>query len=74
MEKIIVYPAEDWQAKALKIILRGMPIEVGSVPENGIEENENAELLAAMKAAEGEEPLTEKEQDDFIRWVNEQNS
>ncbi len=59
MEKLIVYPADEGQAKALKIILEGMRIEFGLVTEDGIEEVEDAELVAAMKEVEGEVPLSE---------------
>ncbi len=72
MEKLIVYPADEGQAKALKIILKGMRIEFGRVTEDGIEEVEDAELVAAMKEAEGEIPLSEKEQADFMKWIKEQ--
>ncbi len=72
MEKLIIYPTDEGQARALKIILKGMRIEYRSVRENGIEEIEDAELVDAMKAAEGEDPLTEKEHVEFMKWIKEQ--
>lgn len=71
MEKLIVYLADEGQAKALKIILKGMRIEYGSVTDEGIEEVEDAELVAAMKEAEKEAPMTEKEQAEFMKWIKE---
>lgn len=49
-----------------------MRIEYGSLTEDGIEEVEDAELVAAMKEAEGEIPLSEKEQAEFMKWIKEQ--
>lgn len=71
MEKLIVYPVDEGQAKALKIILKGMCIEFGRVIEDGIEEVEDAELVAAIKEVEGEVPLSEKEQAEFMKWIKE---
>lgn len=48
-----------------------MHIEYGSLTEDGIEEVEDAELVAAMKEAEDEIPLLEKEQAEFIKWIKE---
>jgi len=58
--KLIIYPLDEGQAKALKIILKGMRIEYGSVKEDGIEEVEDAELVAVMKEVEGEILLSKK--------------
>ena len=49
-----------------------MRIEYGWVTEEGVEEVEDAELFAAMNEAEGEVPLSEKEQAEFIKWIKEQ--
>ncbi len=49
-----------------------MRIEFGRVTEDGIEEVEDAELVAAMKEVEGEAPLSEKEQAEFMKWIKEQ--
>ena len=72
MEKLIIYPADEGQAKALKIILKGMRIEYGRVAEDGIEEVEDAELVAAMKEVEDEAPLSENDQAEFMKWIKEQ--
>lgn len=72
MGSIIVYPADEGQARALKIILKGLRIDYGNVTEGGIEEVEDAELVAAMKEVENETPLSKKEQADFMKWIDEQ--
>jgi hypothetical protein len=72
MEKLIVYPANEGQAKALKVIFKGMRIEYGQVGEEGVEEVEDAELLAAMKEVESEAPMTDKEQAEFLSWIKGQ--
>lgn len=72
MEKLIVYPADEGEAEALKIILKGMRIKFGSISEDIIEEVEDVELVAAMKEAESEVPLSDKEQDEFMNWIKQQ--
>ena len=72
MKKLIVYPADEGQSKALQVILKDMRIKYGHIIEDEIEQVEDAELVAAMKEAEGEVLLSEKEQLDFMKWVKEQ--
>ena len=72
MEPLVVYPADDGQAKALKIILKGMRIEYGHINDEGIEEVEDPELVTALKEVENEKPMSENEQNEFMKWLNEQ--
>ncbi len=72
METLVIYPADEGQAKALKIILKGMRIEYGRITEDGIEEVEDPELVSAMKEVENEVPISEEEQAEFLKWIKEQ--
>jgi hypothetical protein len=72
MEKLIVYPADNKQAIALKNVLQEMHIDYLSVSESKIEAIEDEALVNAMKQTEGEEPLSDEEQAEFMKWVKAQ--
>ncbi len=72
MEALVIYPSDEGQAKALKIFLKGMRINYSRLNEDGLEEVEDPELVAAMKEVESEVPISKEEQDEFMKWIKEQ--
>ena len=49
-----------------------MRIEYGHINDEGIEEVEDPELVAALKEVENEKPMSENDQNEFMKWLNEQ--